>query len=232
MDDSSGAPRVVLLVVPHTALAHGTIPEWMGCIENPVQSGEVVPTLTQLRPTANATEQDPIEMLLRVASVLEFLHSKTCQKKDLIVHGNLNIACISVHSDTVIISGFEHCGPDPVSAQSSSRLHYAPPGHLPSMAPELVQSEMRTTWTDVYAFGMLIFRMYAGKYPFDEVDPRDLCRVSAMVRLGGGKRPRREEIQHPAFTDELWELMTECWAQEPVARPRMATVRARLARMV
>jgi len=38
----------------------------------------------------------------------------------------------------------------------------------------------------------------------------------------GGERPPRPT--HSTLTDELWELMQRCWAQDPRLRPEMSQV--------
>jgi len=43
-----------------------------------------------------------------------------------------------------------------------------------------------------------------------------------MFDITEGKRPPRPV--HPALTDDLWELMERCWAQEPDSRPEMLEV--------
>ncbi|EJD51646.1 kinase-like protein [Auricularia subglabra TFB-10046 SS5] len=195
----------------------------MACVLDDPQPGQVV--LTSTKPSTQATaivkNENPIAILLWVATILQFLHSTTDTKMIALVHGNLNLG-------SSIAASIQ----SPHSRRACGATRMPPDGHRPSMAPELISHEIRTTKTDVYAFGMLVFRMFSGKYPFDEFRPRDEHRVSAMARLGGGKRPAREEILHPDFSDELWELMTECWRQEPSDRPTMAAVRVRLAQMV
>lgn len=174
--------------------------------------------------------ENPTPILLNVATALEFLHS--VDGTHAIVHGNLNIDAISRIDGHIVLSGFDHCGIDPVLPAPTNGKQVAPPGHLPSIAPELVTRDIRTTQTDVYAFGMLMFRMFAGQYPFAEQRSSSRYIPAAPVYLISGKRPPREAIQHQHFTDELWKLMTECWEGEPSARPTMASVRARLAQMV
>lgn len=186
--------------------------------------------------------EDRKAVLLGLATAFEFLHSMDGGAPA--VHGNLNIDVVSVVDGTVIISGFEHCGVPPVlpgpaeshepPSDGTLGSWSPPPGHISSMAPELIQTGIRTTQTDVYAFGVLMFRMYAGAYPFAGLVSNSHFRAfidPAILRMAAGNRPAREDIQHPDFTDELWDLMNECWARAPSDRPTMASVRARLAQM-
>lgn len=39
-----------------------------------------------------------------------------------------------------------------------------------------------------------------------------------------GYRPERTRV----FTDELWDLVTSCWDQDPIKRPTMSLIVARL----
>ncbi|EJD51648.1 kinase-like protein [Auricularia subglabra TFB-10046 SS5] len=183
-------------------------------------------SLSDLREWANQhPEEDHTVLLRRVAVLLQFLHSVN------FVHGDLHATNIHLRGEMLSFVDMKYCGIEPVPAWPSgmTRRLYAPPGHLPSMAPELVRDELRTAKTDVYAFGMLIFELYAGHSAFSEVRPKDHLRVSAMARLCNSERPGRETIDRADFTDGLWELMTDCWAQDPSARPTMEEIYARLA---
>ncbi|EJD51658.1 kinase-like protein [Auricularia subglabra TFB-10046 SS5] len=168
-------------------------------------------------------------MAYRIAMIVEHLHSDV--HSQVLVHGNINMDDVCIAGDTVLLAGLAHCGIEPVIAQPSSPggCYYAPPGYITSLAPELVTNVRRTRQTDVYAFGMLVFEMYAGHAPFANLRPGEPLRASAMAQLGVGKRPQRSDITRLDFTDRMWELVTACWAQDPAARPSMANVCARLA---
>ncbi|EJD51661.1 hypothetical protein AURDEDRAFT_159398 [Auricularia subglabra TFB-10046 SS5] len=169
------------------------------------------------------------EIAYRVAKIVKHLHS--CDDSQALVHGNINMDEIFLFGDAVLLTGFEHCGLNPVLCQDSPSptedLRDPPAGNITSLAPELIEKGRRTTQTDVYAFGMLVFEMYAGSGPFASINPRDPHRISAMVKLMTGKRPLRPENAHPEFTDGLWKLVTDCWEHDPAARPCMTNISVR-----
>lgn len=187
----------------------------------PYYAVALAPVPSDAPPVRCTNVEDPRAFLHDVATILLAMHSSN------IVHGNLHIDVIYLVNGVAIISGLEHCGIGRVQSAQNERGD-PPPGHVWSMAPELIASGTRTAQTDVYAFGKLMFRMYTGEYPFANHPTSSLFIRPGLVQLASGKPPRREEIQHPDFTEELWALMIECCAREPSDRPTMEDVRARL----
>jgi hypothetical protein len=49
------------------------------------------------------------------------------------------------------------------------------------------------------------------------------------VRMLRGDRPERERHASVLVTDDLWELLMECWDPQPGLRPEMSVVIERLA---
>ncbi len=55
-------------------------------------------------------------------------------------------------------------------------------GTLPYMAPELLdESPMVGTWTDIYAFGVMLYEFFTGKLPFDSMRDESLIRMHFKV---------------------------------------------------
>src|SRR6266498_386418 len=55
-------------------------------------------------------------------------------------------------------------------------------GTLPYMAPELLdESPMVGTWTDIYAFGVMLYEFFTGKLPFDSMRDESLVRMHLRV---------------------------------------------------
>jgi len=90
------------------------------------------------------------------------------------------------------------------------------------MAPELLQSNIFTEKTDVYAYGMIVFEVLAGDIPW-----RGLNQMQIMMQAGLQKQ--RPPVPEGAPAD-LVALMQRCWDHEPDARPTFAAIKAELRR--
>ena len=117
-------------------------------------------------------------------------------------------ACIADFGLLVIIS-------DPSNASSSSSCSQG--GTARWMSPELIDPQhfglnhsRPTKSSDCYALGMVIYETISGHRPFHEyVD------FTVPLKVSQGKRPPRGD----RFTDTLWEMLEQCWAHQPNARP-------------
>ncbi|XP_008046752.1 proto-oncogene tyrosine-protein kinase ROS-like [Carlito syrichta] len=79
------------------------------------------------------------------------------------------------------------------------------------MAPESLTDGIFTTQSDVWSFGILIWEILTlGHQPYPAHSNLD---VLNYVQTGGRLEPPRN------CPDDLWNLMTQCWAQEPDQRP-------------
>lgn len=69
-----------------------------------------------------------------------------------------------------------------------------------------------------------------GQQPFSHIKRTP----EVLIRSTQGERPRRpdgpdaQEIVKRGLDDELWQLVTECWNQDPKMRPDIHMVIARL----
>ena len=102
------------------------------------------------------------------------------------------------------------------------------------MAPELLAPEKfgkkncrPTQPADIYAFGMVIYEILTGRNPFyDQTYGQHQFTVSVL----GGKRPTKpEDMKTIGFGSGTWELVEECWKEEPTERPTTEQVIAHLA---
>ncbi|KAJ6619582.1 kinase-like domain-containing protein [Mycena sp. CBHHK59/15] len=78
-----------------------------------------------------------------------------------------------------------------------------------------------TKKSDVYAFGMLVIEVFTGGPPWKS----GLSQCSILLNVVTGCRPPRP----PNVSDELWEIVEQCWAHQPVERPTMWDIYNRLA---
>ncbi|WP_336208661.1 serine/threonine-protein kinase [Nonomuraea sp. LPB2021202275-12-8] len=86
------------------------------------------------------------------------------------------------------------------------------------LAPEVADGSPPTPAVDVYAIGLILYELLAGRPPFIGDHPMALLRQHATAM------PRRL----PAMPDALWSIIWACTAKEPAARPAAAAVAAAL----
>lgn len=90
------------------------------------------------------------------------------------------------------------------------------------MAPELLlptkfglEKGVPSKEADVYALGMTVYRVLAGKLPFL---PRRGTEVIHAVT--SGERPHKpENAEGVGMTEVVWDLLRECWKEDRTARP-------------
>ncbi|XP_014721615.1 proto-oncogene tyrosine-protein kinase ROS isoform X1 [Equus asinus] len=88
------------------------------------------------------------------------------------------------------------------------------------MAPESLVDGIFTTQSDVWSFGILIWEILTlGHQPYPAHSNLD---VLHYVQTGGRLEPPRN------CPDDLWNLMTQCWAQEPDQRPTFHKIQEQL----
>jgi len=85
------------------------------------------------------------------------------------------------------------------------------------MAPELLQSNIFTEKTDVYAYAVVVWEVLTGAVPWQGLNP---MQVGMQILMQQARPPVPDGA--PA---DLTALMQRCWAQEPDARPSFAEVK-------
>jgi serine/threonine protein kinase len=88
-------------------------------------------------------------------------------------------------------------------------------GTIPYMAPEQMTGERVSRQTDVYAIASLLYRMLAGRVPFEGTDDEV---INAKV---SDERPDLSALQ-PALPAALADLLRQSFALEPSERPASA----------
>ncbi|KAF7374755.1 Kinase-like protein [Mycena sanguinolenta] len=156
------------------------------------------------------------KLLHEIAQALQYLHSQN------IIHGDLrgaNILITPEWSACLADFGLTSLADTTATTRSSRRA-----GSVRWMAPELIypahfkRKFVRTRATDVYAFGCVCLELYTGQPPFP-----DLSETVVMFDVLKGDRPDRPSGE-PAMSDVLWELVNDCWTQEPETRPTIQAV--------
>ncbi|EJD40044.1 kinase-like protein [Auricularia subglabra TFB-10046 SS5] len=175
--------------------------------------------------------KDRLRMLQQVAEGLVYLHDVAG-----VVHGDLKCSNILIAADegalladfglSTFIEGTE----DP-TASNIRRLNTA--GFA---APELItdqafsdavqatglavgapvgQKRSKTTYSDSFAFGSLIYEAYAGAEPWKGLL---VATIIQKVAINGEVPPRK------VANDVLWDLCERCWTREPRKRPKCVEI--------
>ena len=95
------------------------------------------------------------------------------------------------------------------------------------MSPELLdpvrfgrEDGRATKESDCYALGMVILEALSGKPPFSGDGG-----FIVMRKVIEGERPGRPEGKEKMwFTDELWDILEQCWLPQPERRPAIEAV--------
>jgi serine/threonine protein kinase len=84
------------------------------------------------------------------------------------------------------------------------------------VAPEQATARPLSAQTDVYAFGVLAFRVLSGAYPFPGPGSRDFM----IQHVNAAPRPLGEAAPQLAGETELVNLVMQCLEKKPEARPK------------
>src|SRR5581483_10854001 len=86
-------------------------------------------------------------------------------------------------------------------------------GTLPYMAPEALQdSPLVGSWTDIYAFGVMLYEFFTGKLPFDSMRDESLIRMHTTVT------PPDPRTLKPDLHQGITHIIMRCLAKRPSDR--------------
>ena len=124
----------------------------------------------------------------------------------------------------------EAAAPTGSNAAGRELSHTGMQGTPAYMAPEVVVQHRGSysSKVDVYSLGVLLWAMWTGAVPYDDV-PGSVYQMLKAVE--GGARPARAPPgpRGAVFVPRaLWQLMEECWDVDPGTRPPMLLVAERL----
>ncbi|KAF9644513.1 kinase-like protein [Thelephora ganbajun] len=154
-----------------------------------------------------------VELVTGIARGLHHMH-------DLgVVHGNLESTNVLVDSDgTPRIAGLGSAFTQPSPVAWSENPHEL----TRCSAPELINPEafglleaQTTEASDVYAFGVLAYQVFAGNLVFHTLND-----TAAMYSMLGGSRPSRPD--NPELSDRIWDMINKCWENTPSQRITIA----------
>jgi hypothetical protein len=92
-------------------------------------------------------------------------------------------------------------------------------GPIRWMSPEQLERLAYSQASDVFAFGVLLFEIFAREQPW-----AGFANVNVMAKVARGERMQPPDGVPPAVA----QLMRDAWAHDAAARPKMSAVRERL----
>ncbi|KIM62069.1 hypothetical protein SCLCIDRAFT_845889 [Scleroderma citrinum Foug A] len=174
---------------------------------------------------------DPRPLLVGIATGLQYLHG--CDPNP-IYHGDLKGLNVLISDDGCPLLtdfGFAFIA----NSSFSMDVEGSKGGSPHWMAPECFgpwedsTTARGNTWAvtterDVWAFGMTILELFTRQRPFPEVNiPFQLISLTRM----GHPRPS-DEATYFRLTDEWWNICLLCWHLDPLKRPRMSDILAKI----
>jgi len=189
-----------------------------------MENGDVVNYL------AGHPDADCVRLLLQIMLGLEYLHSFN----PTIVHGDLkanNVLVSSAGDARITDFGLSHRLAEDMSRQGYSTAWYKA-GNYRWQAPELLQAEtleqaLRTTMSDMYAFGRVIYEVFTRKLPFAEITVEQGVFLAVLNR-NVPTRPTGADIVSRGLDDRMWVLLNDCCNTNPSRRPAAQEVVDRL----
>ncbi|KAK0187222.1 kinase-like domain-containing protein [Armillaria mellea] len=158
---------------------------------------------------SNADNPDRHKLALDITRGMDYLHKMS------VVHGDLKGDNILISDDNrAVIADFGISfviGATTFGTTSSSRKG----GTVRWQAPEVLNASPNSFPADVYSLACVYFEVFEGSMPWS-----DLTDGAVIMRVYFQKK----HLPRPRFlskTDLWWDLMVQCWAQDPSVRPTL-----------
>ncbi|WP_344978355.1 serine/threonine-protein kinase [Streptosporangium fragile] len=169
-----------------------------------VEGGDL---LTLLRRRGTLLPADAVRLTAQVADALAVAHAVGVVHRDVkpgnvLIDGATGEARLTDFGVARIVHG-------PGLTRTTSII-----GTPVYLAPEVADGGTPTPAVDVYAVGLILYELLAGRPPFVGDHPMALLRQHAMAL------PRRL----PGMPDALWPVISACAAKDPAERPRAEEV--------
>lgn len=166
---------------------------------------------------------DHSRLINQVAEGLVYLHGR----EPSVVHSDIKPANVVVSDEGNAkicdfgISKLMQENPSGLTTTASIK------GTLRYSSPDMLDLDGKsTTASDVWAFGMLILHVMTKKLPYVTV----LSDVKVILAIMNGEKPLPENYPELPAADPLWDVMRECWDDDPTKRPGMVAVFEKLQR--
>ena len=209
-----------LRMVSH--LRHPCITTVMGAV---VEAGEemlLVMELMEHGSLQNMLQNQSLEidgelihpMLQNVIQGMRFLHAS----QPVIVHGDLKSANVLVDRN------FRAKVTDFGLARKGGRGRTKSRGTPYWIAPEVLNGEENTPASDVYAFGIMLWEIYARQSPYAGEDVKDVLKAVQDLSRAQDKRP----VVVPSFPAPMVNTMVDCWHKDAALRPSFAELDRRI----
>jgi len=165
-----------------------------------------------------------INIIRQVATGLSYLHSKN------IVHGDVNGGNVLIKDGIIRLTNFELM---PLLLQSSAASKEPPAFFFVSgirwADPELWAKSTIVSTTplrehDVYALSSIMLQVLSGHLPYDYLWPTSANLPMTDLEQFKRLRPKRS----PFIMKVHWDLLNDCWADDPLSRPTASGVLQRL----
>lgn len=185
---------------------HGNLRDFLREHRPPNTNGYETP-LSIFSPQKSLTYKDLLSFAFQVARGMEYLSSKMC------IHRDLAARNVLVAEDSVLkIADFGLTRNIP----NNDYYKKTTDGRLPVkwMAPEALFDRKYTIKSDVWSYGILLWEIFSmGGNPYPSVPVEKLFEL-----LRDGHRMEKP----PHSSSEMYNIMLECWQQNPGLRPSFA----------
>jgi len=155
-----------------------------------------------------------LSMAMDVASGMCYLHAQS----PAVVHRDLKSENLLLTEDWVTkIADF---GLARVKSHSTTMTQCGTPKY---MAPEVLKGERYNEKADIYSYGIVLWELITHKEPYGDMHPM----TAAMKIAYQGLRPKIPTNCDPGYRD----LIKDCWATNPAARPSFEEICKRLKKL-